>query len=109
MPRIPPVLSGGGYPAHMSCARGDSVKIDRQQVELDALGLAVRAVRAGRWLSQEELASRAGLSRNYVGAVERGDASPSYIAVLAIAEALRTTLSELVVYAERIKRGELPV
>lgn len=37
-----------------------------------ALGGAVRESRARRGLSQEELGFRAGLHRNYVGAIERG-------------------------------------
>jgi transcriptional regulator with XRE-family HTH domain len=42
-----------------------------------ALGRAVREARARRGLSQEELGFMAGLHRNYVGAIERGEINPS--------------------------------
>ena len=43
----------------------------------DALGRAVRETRARRGLSQESLGYVAGLHRNYVGAIERGEINPT--------------------------------
>jgi len=43
----------------------------------DAFGRAVRETRARRGLSQEQLGFTAGLHRNYVGAIERGEINPT--------------------------------
>ena len=37
----------------------------------------LREIRRERRLSQEELAARAGVNRNYVGKIERGENSPT--------------------------------
>lgn len=74
--------------------------------ELKALGLAIKFARAATRLSQERAALKAGLSRNYVGTLERGVANPSYVAVAALARALGTTTADLARIADRIRRGE---
>jgi transcriptional regulator with XRE-family HTH domain len=61
-----------------------------------ALGRAVRAQRVRQRLSQEELGFRAGLHRNYVGAVERGELNPTYGVLLRLCGGLRVPLAELV-------------
>lgn len=67
----------------------------------DALGRAVREVRARRGLSQEELGFRATLHRNYVGAVERGEINPTFRTLLSLTSGLEVELSELVSVYER--------
>lgn len=66
-----------------------------------ALGRAVRRVRAVRGMSQECLGFEAGLHRNYVGAIERGEINPTFRTLLAVAGGLTLPLSALVVLYER--------
>ena len=56
--------------------------------DLAELGRAVRAERNARHLSQEELAERSGLHRNYVGGIERGERNVGVKALFRIAEGL---------------------
>jgi DNA-binding XRE family transcriptional regulator len=60
-----------------------------------AFGTAVRALRERHALSQEELAARAGVHRNYLGGIERGERNPTLTNVIHIAEALDTRPSKL--------------
>lgn len=61
-----------------------------------ALGRALRAIREDLGLSQEELAFRAGLHRNYVGGIERGEINTSFGVLLALTEALGLPLSAVI-------------
>ena len=54
------------------------------------VGLAVRALRLRRGLSQEELAEQCSLHRTYVGSVERGERNVGLINLVRIARALDT-------------------
>ncbi len=56
----------------------------------------LRKRRAQMKITQEELAERARLTRNYIGNLERGEKSPTLDALEAIAEALGLTPSELI-------------
>lgn len=56
--------------------------------DLVALGQTIRRLRREAQLTQEELASRAGLSANYVGEMERGKRNPGALALFAVARAL---------------------
>lgn len=56
--------------------------------DLVALGQTVRRLRREAKLTQEELASRAGLSANYVGEIERGERNPSALALFSLARGL---------------------
>lgn len=66
-----------------------------------AFGGAVRESRARRGLSQEALGSVAGLHRNYVGAVERGEINPTLRIIFQLARGLLMLPSELLALAER--------
>jgi transcriptional regulator with XRE-family HTH domain len=61
----------------------------------------VRELRAYRGLSQEALGYAAGLHRNYVGAIERGELNPTIRTVLRLAVGLQVRPSRLVQLAER--------
>ncbi len=58
-------------------------------------GDRVRELRRDKQLSQEELAFRAGIHRNYLGGIERGERNPSLKNISAIADALGIDISEL--------------
>jgi transcriptional regulator with XRE-family HTH domain len=63
-------------------------------------GAAVRSLRRERGVSQEELGNRAGLHRNHVGQIERGELSPTLDTIEAIANALAVRASDVVARAE---------
>jgi DNA-binding XRE family transcriptional regulator len=63
---------------------------------VQAMGARVRGLRAAAGLSQGELAARAGVSRQAVGALEAGRHLPRVDAALALALALGTTVEALV-------------
>ena len=66
-----------------------------------AFGQAVRELRIHRGLSQEALGYAAGLHRNYVGAIERGELNPTIRTVLRLAVGLQIRPSRLVQTAEQ--------
>lgn len=59
-----------------------------------ALGRRVRQLRLTIDISQEELAARARLHRNYVGSVERGERDIGLAALARLAGALGVSLAE---------------
>ncbi len=66
-----------------------------------AFGRVVRDARSKLGLSQEELADRCDLHRNAIGLIERGERSPSFDTILAIADGLGISASRLVSRVER--------
>jgi transcriptional regulator with XRE-family HTH domain len=58
-------------------------------------GKALRALREDRGYSQEELAERAGLHRNYVGGVERGERNVALENIVKLAGALSVRTRDL--------------
>ena len=64
--------------------------------DLKALGREIRRHRKAKNLSQEQLAERAGLHRNYIGYLERGENNPRVMSLFQIAQALDLGLGDLV-------------
>lgn len=57
-------------------------------MELESIGKNIRKFRLMRSLRQEDLAEKAGLSVNYVGALERGEKIPSLETFIVLLNAL---------------------
>lgn len=70
------------------------------------VGNRVRELRQKRGVSQEALAERANLHRNYVGSVERGEREIGITAVGQLAHALGVSLSEFFHPFQRRPRGD---
>lgn len=64
-------------------------------------GALVRQLRLEKGMSQERVAELAGMHRNYLGAVERAERTPSIVAADKIARALGTTLADVFAEMER--------
>ena len=72
---------------HKSVLAGDKT--------LRALGIALRAARKERGLSQELLAVDAGVERSYLGAIERAEVNVTVEVITRICRALKVKPSEL--------------
>lgn len=59
------------------------------------VGAVLRDLRVQRGLSQEQLAAKAKMHRNYIGGVERGEKSPTFKSVARILAVLGVSWSEL--------------
>lgn len=64
--------------------------------DLQILGKIIREKREARHLTQVELAEKAGVDRNYIGMVERGERNPSYLSLQKIAKGLGLTVNEMI-------------
>lgn len=67
----------------------------RREAILRRFGATVRELRTERGLSQWELAEKAGVDRNYVGMIERGERNPAVVNVVKLAAALGVSPAEL--------------
>jgi len=67
---------------------------------LQHLGSAIRRRRKELGLSQEDLAERSGLHRNYIGGVERGERNVGFLNLVRLCEGLKVSLSELMTLVE---------
>lgn len=57
--------------------------------------LRMKAARAGRDMSQQDLADRVGVSRQTISAIEKGNYNPSVNLCIKICQSLGKTLDEL--------------
>jgi transcriptional regulator with XRE-family HTH domain len=60
-----------------------------------AFGENLRRLRESQNLSQEDLYDRAGLSKNQIGNIERGQVNTTISTAYAISKALKVSISEL--------------
>ncbi|OOW59953.1 helix-turn-helix domain-containing protein, partial [Xanthomonas cissicola] len=67
-----------------------------------AFGKAVRAARVARQISQEELATRAGIERSHMGKIERGQHMPTLALILRVSIALNDSAANLMTATESI-------
>lgn len=72
----------------------------------EAVGLVLRELRLASGLSQEKLAFEAGVERNYVSLLERGQNSASVKMLFKLAKALGVTVSFVIVKAETLLAAE---
>jgi transcriptional regulator with XRE-family HTH domain len=73
----------------------------------EGFALALRQLRFERGISQETLASQAGLHRTYVGLLERRQQSPSLAVIEALAVVLERRPSELLALAEELQPARI--
>lgn len=69
-----------------------------------ALGQIVRKARRAALLSQEKLAEKANLHRNFISLIERGESKIAIDSLFAIADALKVPASKLLSDAETAAR-----
>lgn len=62
---------------------------------LQAFGARIRAIRKDKGLSQEDLASLAGLDRSYMGHIERGEKNITLLKIYQLSDALDIPPSQL--------------
>ena len=66
-----------------------------------AFGQALREIRAGKEISQEQLALETGIDRTYISLIERGINSPTIRTVVKLARVLKVAPSKIVVRMEQ--------
>lgn len=80
-------------------------------MELNSIGKNIRKYRLSKNLRQEDLAELAGLSTNYVGAVERGEKLPALETFIEIVNTLGVSadmvLSEVVEAGYKVRTTQL--
>jgi transcriptional regulator with XRE-family HTH domain len=73
-----------------------------------ALGLAIKELREGRGLTQEELASRADTTIGTISRLESAKSAPAWATVMQAIDAMDVSLAELASAVERLGRVPLP-
>jgi len=80
-------------------------------MKLDSIGRNIRKYRLAKKLRQEDLAEKSGLSKNYIGMIERGEKITSLEALISILNALEISadmvLNEVVNVGYTVKNSLL--
>lgn len=66
----------------------------KEQILIE-FGKRLRELRLSQNLTQEDLAEKSGLHKNYIGMVERGERNPSLVNLKILADSFNLNLSEL--------------
>jgi transcriptional regulator with XRE-family HTH domain len=74
------------------------------QPELAFLANRIKRLRLDKRISQEDLAAKAGLSRNGMGLIEQGKRWPRLATLLKIADALGMTIEEVLKGIQKRKK-----
>lgn len=69
-------------------------------------GKVIKRLRLEKGLSQERLGEISRLHRNYIGAIERAERTPSIVSADRLARSLETTLARVFAELERARDGE---
>ena len=64
---------------------------------LRLFGERLRELRTERGLTQEQLAELAGVDRNYIGQIERGERNVALVNIVRIAQALKVQPADLLI------------
>ena len=70
----------------------------RDEAAIKKFGDHLRLIRIAKNLSQQELELKAGISKNQVGNIERGEVNITLVSILAISKALDISPKELFNY-----------
>ena len=62
---------------------------------LTEFGARIKKLRQDRQLTQNDLANKSGLHKNYIGMIERGERNPSLLNIGLISRAMDISLSEM--------------
>lgn len=76
------------------------VRLRHDDPALDALGAEVRRRRIELGLTQDVLGERAGIHRNYIGMLERGERNATVLTLLRVAEGLGVPAASLLEAAQ---------
>jgi transcriptional regulator with XRE-family HTH domain len=71
---------------------------NRDKKVINAFGAHLRKLRLEKGLSQEDLTDSAGLSKNMIGMIERGEVNPTLTTIEALARGLNITKAVIMNY-----------
>jgi len=71
------------------------------------IGLALRAARKSRNMTQKELAKRSGVDRCYISLVENGRFTPKLDRIEELSIAMKLSISQIFLQAEMIEAGNV--
>lgn len=89
------------HPTNLPVGRPKGVTSFQSRVA-KAFGEVIRKARVEQGISQEELGFKAGMPRNHVGNIERGENAPTISHLVKLAEGLNVTAASLIAEMEKL-------